>query len=177
MRYFFTFFLFISCTSKDLLPESFRDDFTTEEQKIIRLSREIIKDTYFGTLITIDKEGQPRARVMEPFTPDDNFVIWLATNPRSRKVAQVKKNALATLHYYDKAKFSYVSLMGKAFLVNNDSIKATKFKEGWDAFYKNQKEDYLLIKFIPKTLELISIPNKFTGDSLTWKPHKVLLRK
>lgn len=167
--------LVASCTNKEV-PESLRRDFSNEEQKIIIHSKKIIKEAYFGTLITIDNEGQPRARVMEPFTPDENFIIWLATNPKSRKVAQIEKNSLVTLHYYDKANFGYVSLMGSAYLINDESIKASKFKEGWDQFYKNQKEDYLLIKFIPKTLELISIPNKFTGDSITWKPHQVLLR-
>ena len=167
-----------SCHTTVKIPtDKIRDDFTNKELEIINVSKKIIEDTYFGTFITVDKNGQPRARVMEPFKPDKNFIIWLATNPKSRKVTQLKNNSSATLHYYDKTKFGYVSLMGNAYLVNDEAIKSTKFKEGWDAFYKNQKDAYLLIKFIPQTLELISIPNKFTGDSLTWKPHLVSLRK
>lgn len=172
-----SFFLLYSCGQQEDVSIEIRNNFTLEEQKIIDLSKEIIKETYFGTFITIDREGQPRARVMEPFDPDENFIIWLATNPRSRKAKQLKTNSSATLHYFDKGKLSYVSLMGNAFLVNDDAIKATKWKEGWEPFYKNQKEDYLLIKFVPQTLELISIPTEFTGDSITWKPHQVFLRK
>ena len=71
----------------------------------------------------------------------------------------------------------YVSLMGNAYLVNDKTIKAQKFKEGWDKFYPNKKEDYLLIKFTPETLELISVNNKYPGDSVTWKPHQVILRE
>jgi len=169
--------LFLSCTVKEPVSEEIRVDFTDDEQKIINLSKKTIKETYFGTLITVDKKGQPRARVMEPFEPDNNFIIWLATNPKSRKVTQLKNNSTATLHYFDKSNLSYVSLMGNAFLVNDDAIKSQKFKDGWDKFYKNQKEDYLLIKFIPYTLELISTSTEFTGDSITWKPHQVQLRK
>ena len=179
MKYFLfamSIFTFLSCTNVNSAQEDIRSDFTHEEQKIINLSKEIIKETYFATLITVDKNGQPRARVMEPFEPDNNFIIWLATNPKSRKVAQLKNNSRATLHYFDKNDLGYVSLMGNAFLINDEVIKSKKFKDGWHKFYKNQKEDYLLIKFIPKTLELISIPNEFTGDSLTWKPHQVQLR-
>ena len=179
MKYFLfilLFFSLLSCTINEPIPTEIRDDFTQEEQEIIRLSKKIIKEAYFSTLITVDKNGQPRARVMEPFEPDKNFIIWLATNPKSRKVKQLKNNSRATLHYFDKNNLGYVSLMGNAFLINDQVIKSQKFKDGWDKFYKNQKEDYLLIKFIPKTLELISIPNEFTGDSLTWKPHKVQLR-
>lgn len=168
--------LLFSCTEQEQIHKELRSDFNFEEQKIIDLSKDIIKDTYYGTLITIDKKGQPRARVMEPFAPDENFVIWLATNPNSRKVTQLKANSSATVHYFDKNSMSYVSLMGQAILVNDEAIKATKWRDGWDRFYKNQTDDYLLIQFVPKTLELISIPNNFTGDTLTWKPHLVTLR-
>ncbi len=180
MKHFFftiSLILFISCTVKEPVSKEIRDNFTTKEQRIIAISKNTIKETYFGTLITLDKNGQPRARIMEPFEPDENFTIWLATNPRSRKVTQLKNNSTATLHYFDKNNLSYVSLMGNAFLVNDEDIKSQKFKNGWDKFYKNQKEDYLLIKFIPNTLELISTSTEFTGDSITWKPHQVQLRK
>ncbi len=179
MKYLALFLVLLSgCTSKSPKPSSdtLRNDFSPEEQNIILLSKDIIKETYFGTFITMDSEGQPRARVMEPFAPDDEFVIWLATNPKSRKVAQLKANSTATLHYFDKANLGYVSLMGQAFLVNDPAIKASKWKDGWENFYPNKDKNYLLIKFVPETLELISIPNKFTGDSITWKPHIVHLR-
>ncbi len=179
MKYPFLFLVLLwGCTPKhkDEVAHILRKDFTLEEQKIIHLAKDIIQETYFGTFITMDSEGQPRARVMEPFAPDEAFIIWLATNPRSRKVKQLKANPKATLHYFDKKNLGYVSLMGKAILVNDHATKAAKWKEGWENFYPNKDKDYLLIKFIPETLELISIPNQFTGDSVTWKPHLVHLR-
>ncbi len=168
--------ILFSCEKKVIASGKFRQDFSSKEQELLKEAKIIIEDTYFGTFITIDKNGQPKARVMEPFAPDENFVIWLATNPRSRKVTELKNNTTATVHYYNKTKFAYVSLYGNAFLVNDETIKAQKFKKGWEQFYKNKKDDYLLIKFIPNTLELISISNKYTGDSITWKPHLVVLR-
>lgn len=176
-KFFFLLLIFgIGCTS----PESsstFRKNFTKDEQQILALARTIIKDTYFTTFITLDAHNQPRARVMEPFAPDEEFIIWLATNPRSRKVTQLQANPTVTLHYFDKGNLGYVSLMGKASLVNDDQIKASKWKDGWENFYPNKKKDYLLIKFVPESLELISIPQKYTGDSITWKPHHVDLRQ
>jgi len=178
MRYFLLLSIFFwSCSSSPESPSVLRKDFSPEEQEVIHLSKDIIKNAYFGTFITVDSDGQPRARVMEPFAPDDDFVIWLATNPRSRKVNQLKAHPKVTLHYFDKDNLGYVSLMGEAVLVNNKATKAAKWKDGWENFYPNKDKDYLLIKFIPKTLELISIPNKFTGDSVTWKPHQIRLRK
>jgi len=168
--------LMVSC-SKQEVNKSFRNDFSIQEQKILDTSRKIIEDCYFGTLITIDQKGQPRARVMEPFAPENDFTIWLATNPKSRKVNQIANNSNVTMHYFDKNNMGYVSLMGKAKLVNDSKTKSERWKEGWDKFYKNQEEAYLLIQFTPETIELISFPNEFNGDANTWQPHKVLLRK
>lgn len=173
----FTLFILISCNSESSINDKFRVDFTSEEKNIISLSKEMVSNCYYGTLITIDSKGQPKARVMEPFSPDENMEIWLATNPKSRKVNEIKNNSKATVHYFDKNNMGYVSFYGNAYIVNDEKVKSTKWKKGWERFYKNQKEDYMLIHFIPQSLELISISKGFTGDKKNWKPHQVLLRK
>lgn len=175
---FFSLILLLnSCKRDNWIAESLIIDFTSEEQKIIATAKVIIDDSYFGTLITIAQNGQPKARVMEPFAPDNDFIIWMATNPKSRKASELRANSTTTLHYFNKNKMEYVSLMGNAFLVDDETIKTQKFKDGWDKFYPNKKEDYLLIKFIPHTLELVSVGSNYPGDSITWKPHQVTLRK
>ena len=128
-------------------------------------------------MVTIDKEGQPKVRVMEPFTPDDNYEIWLATNPKSRKVQQIKNNPKSTVNFFNKTELSYVSLMGNAFIVNDEDIKSQKWKAGWEQHYKNKKEDYLLIRFVPESLELVSYTKGYTGDKITWTPDQVQLRE
>jgi general stress protein 26 len=167
-------FLF-SCNQDN--TDSLKTNFTKQEKEILKQAKEIIKSSYYGTLITLDKKGQPKARVMEPFAPDNEFIVWMATNPKSRKVNQLKKNSKATMHYFDKTKMGYVSLMGNAYIVNDDKTKKEKWKNGWEKFYPNKTDGFMLIKFVPNTLELINISKGFTGDSVTWKPHQVILRK
>ncbi|GEM_PF-433984 len=171
--YLLLLFGLFSCNPKQEKQQTIRTDFTKKEQDILSAARRIIDSAYYGTLITLDQDNQPKARVMEPFRPNKDFTIWLATTPRSRKVQEIRNNPIATMHYFDKNRIGYVSLMGKAFIIDDDKIKSQKWKAGWDRFYKNQKDDYLLIKFIPKTLELISIPEGFVGDKKTWMPHQV----
>jgi general stress protein 26 len=165
----------ISCNNQSELK--FRTDFTSEEKAAIDTSLKIIDDCYYVTLISIDEIGQARARVMEPFAPEKDFTIWLATNPSSRKVNQIKNNPKVSLHYFDKSQMGYVSLMGKAFLVNDPKIKSEKWKEGWDKFYKNKEDAYLLIEFIPESLEIISFTKGYNGDEKTWQPYHVNLRE
>jgi len=165
----------ISCNNKIEKNTSYRTNFTQEEKEILKTADSVIKSAYYTTLITLDDDNQPRARIIEPFLPKENYVIWMATNPKSRKVNQIKNNSIATLHYFDKNKLAYVSLMGNAFLINEDKTKSEIWKEDWAKFYPNRKTDYLLIKFIPNTIELISILDSFNGDKTTWMPHQVIL--
>lgn len=158
------------------VSEKLRSDFTEGEIALIETANEIIESSYYCTLVTIDKEGQPKVRVMEPFKPDDSYEIWLATNPKSRKVQEIKINSKSTVNYFDKTELSYVSLMGNAFIVNDETIKSQKWKEGWEQHYKNKKEDYLLIRFVPESLELVSYTKGYTGDKITWAPDQVQLR-
>ena len=184
---FFFSFIFLSChckvdktnegiIEKDLNDTELRKNFTEEDLEIIGISKDIIKNSYYCTLVTVDENGQPRARIMEPLEPDNNYEIWLASNPKSRKIEQIKNNSKATINYFDKTQLSYISLMGNAFIVDEDEIKRNKWKQGWEKFYKNQKEDYILIRFIPRTLELISYNKGYSGNKTTWAPHKVELR-
>lgn len=177
LLFFSVILVLSSCKKEAQNSENILIDFNSEDKKAITIAKTIINDAYFGTLITIGTNGQPKSRVMEPFAPDKDFIIWLATNPKSRKVSEIKANSTTTLNYFNKNTMEYVSLMGNAFLVNDETIKAQKFKEGWDKFYPNKKAAYLLIKFVPHTLELVSTANEYPGDSITWKPYQVNLRK
>jgi len=181
MKKTFTYILFLlsagilltACTAKQSKTEPQRKVFSEQEKKILQSARKIIDSAYFGTFITTDANGDAKARIMEPFTPDKNFTIYLATNPKSRKVQEIKHNPKATLHYFDRRNIGYVSLYGKASIVDNDSIKKALWKEGWERFYKNRDKDYMLIEFRPRYLELISIPDGYTGDDKTWMPARV----
>lgn len=167
----------LSCQNPVSNQSNYRNDFNPEEVKIMQAARNIIEGAYYGSLISLDKNMQPKARIMEPFKPDEHFVIYLATTPKSRKVLEIKNNPKTTLHYFDKERVGYVSLMGKAFIENDTVVKHKLWKAGWERFYKNQDDDYVIIKFVPNYLELISIPEGFTGNEETWKPSKVSLVK
>jgi len=170
-------FLWSACQVKQPSQKTYRSDFTPAEQKVLQAARKIIDSAYYGTFITMNQNGQPKARIMEPFKPGKHFEIYLATNPRSRKVQEIKHNPVATLHYFDKLRVSYVSLYGKARIVDDDSLKKKLWKAGWERFYKNRGDDYMLIKFEPDYLEVISIPEGLTGDDRTWMPSGVELKK
>ena len=71
------------------------------QNTIINAAREIMLSAATCTLITIDEQGRPRARAMDPFLPEDDFTVWFGTNPKSRKVDQIMKDDRVTLYYVD----------------------------------------------------------------------------
>jgi hypothetical protein len=52
----------------------------TREEKLAAALELMAKD-FNAALVTVDSEGQPRARTVEPFSPEDDWTIWVATNP------------------------------------------------------------------------------------------------
>ncbi len=145
----------------------------TERDPQIRLmeaAREIMTEAGFCALITNDEEGRARVRIMDPFLPEENFTVWFGTNPKSRKVSQIKIDSRVTLFYQDSDATGYVMIHGNAELVKGSLQKEKYWKESWKNFYPNRNEGYLLIKVVPDWMEIISISRGIEGDSITWQP-------
>jgi len=142
--------------------------------KIKKAAREIMIAAGTCALITIDDEGRPRVRVMDPFLPENDFTIWFGTNPKSRKVNQIKKNSKVTLYYLDSDSSGYVMIHGIAQLVDDHKEKEKRWKDEWEAFYPNKPEGYILIKVSPEWMEVISYSHGILGDPSTWQPPVIL---
>jgi general stress protein 26 len=139
----------------------------------VEVAREIMNSAQVCSLITLDGSGHPRARAMDAFPPDENLVVWLATTRKSRKVEQMRADPRVTLYYFDTNTMSYVTLLGTAELVDDPVEKARRWKDGWEAFYPGERENYLLIRVVPRQLELISFAHGIGGDPETWTPLSV----
>ena len=137
---------------------------------LIKSALEIMNSTGTCALVTQDNKGISRVRIMDPFPPEKDLTVWLGTNPKSRKVSQIKKNNKVTLYYRDKDDSGYVMIHGKAELINNQKEKNKYWKDTWKSFYPNKKESYLLIKITPIWMEIVSPPRNIVGDDGTWEP-------
>lgn len=137
-------------------------------------AREIMISAGICTLITLDENGEARARAMDSFLPENDFTVWFGTNVNSRKVEQIKNDPRVTLYYLDSDGSGYVVIQGIAELISDSQTKEKWWKEEWEAFYPNIKEDYILIKVMPKSMEVLSPPRGINNDPVTWKPPTVV---
>ena len=139
-----------------------------DRESLIATAREIMKTARYCALITLDSTGRPHARTMDPFSPDEDMVVWLATNPKSRKVREIRRNQRVTLYYFVRDDQAYVTISGRARIVRDPKEKAKHWKDEWKDFYPDRQ--YLLIAVAPERLEVIRVKQGISGDSITWRP-------
>lgn len=160
-----------------LLPQTAPPAAPTRDA-IIKASRAIIANARYATFVTTAGVGAPNARIVDPFTPEADLTIWFATNPTSRKVQELAKDPHVTLVYFDAANRGYVTLKGTATLVRDPKEKSVRWKDDWAGMYKdkNRGDDYLLVKIVPDTLEVVSVALGMINDAATWRPVTLKLR-
>ena len=167
-----TFVILLLFPSFGFSQNSESSDSLKNELKIA--AREIMNSGRNCALITLDKEGNPAVRTMEPFPPENDFTVWFGTNPKSRKVRQIKNNPNVTIYYVDSDESGYVAMHGIAQIVNDESEKEKRWKEDWKAYYQNNTDDYILIKVSPEWMEVVSYSRGIIGDASTWDPPAVI---
>ncbi len=141
-----------------------------DRARMINAAREIMAAARYCTLITVDSAGRANSRTMDPFPPENDMVVWLATNPLSRKVGEIRRNRYVTLYCFDPKAEDYFSLRGTARLVNDPKEKARRWKGDWKTFYPNRTTHYLLIEVRPLRLEVVSPAKGILGDPNNWDP-------
>ena len=139
---------------------------------IITAARDVVQKARYCTFITMGEDGHPQARIVDPLAPDAGFTIWIATNPLTRKVNQVRRDARVTLLCFDATTSSYVTVLGRGTLVTDAAEKQRHWKEEWAPIYPNGARggDFMLIALTPARLEIVSEARRMVGDPKTWLP-------
>jgi general stress protein 26 len=140
--------------------------------QVLAAAKSVMQTARYSTLITIGEDGQPQARIVDPFVPEADFTIWIATNPLTRKVVEIRRDPRVTLLYFNAAAAAYVTVLGTATLVADSAEKIRHWKEEWAAYYKDgpRGDGYLLIRVHPTRLEVVSPAHGLVNDPKTWRP-------
>lgn len=143
---------------------------------IMLAAREIIKETTYCALITIDSTAQPQIRTMNPFPPSDEPITWFATSRTSRKVREIKNNPKVCVYYADHINAKgYVSITGTATVIDDRELLLKMKREYWNGI-PGWQEKFVLIKIIPSTLEVINYKHGLTNDPNTFRAPSISLK-
>jgi general stress protein 26 len=134
-------------------------------------ARDVMRASKYCALVTVDDQGRPRARTVHPFPPGNDFVVWIATRPVTRKVEQIRADPNVTLYYFDAERLEYVTLMGRARLVDDLEEKKKRRNLISFALYPDWPEDCLLIEVTPERLEVQA--KGVDPDDVTWRPQSL----
>jgi general stress protein 26 len=148
-----------------------------DRTKLTTVAREVITAARYCALITLDAKGRAQSRTLDPFPPDENFVIHFGTNVRSRKLTEIRRHPRVTLYYFDREGQGYVTIQGAARVVTDPKEKAKWWKEEWKSFYPKREQDYAVVVVTPERLEVISEKHKIFGDPKTWAPPSVSFKR
>ncbi|MBX3008519.1 MAG: pyridoxamine 5'-phosphate oxidase family protein [Melioribacteraceae bacterium] len=145
-----------------------------ERDSIIIAAKEIISHVKYCALVTLDSNGTANVRTMNPFPPEEDMTVWMATNTKTRKYEEIKKNPAVTLYYANHASAEgYVTITGKAFLVDDYNEKLKRKRDYWEQSFPDWK--YLvLIKIVPEKLEVINYKRKMMNEPNKWAVPSIL---
>jgi general stress protein 26 len=142
---------------------------------IILAAREIINETVYCGLATIDSSGQPRIRTMNPFPVQDDFVIWFGTSRTSRKVTEIKDNPKVSVYFANHLTAKgYVTINGSASVIDDRELLFKMKREYWDGI-PGWQDKFVLIKIIPETIEVINNKHGLHNHPDTFKAPAVSL--
>ncbi len=136
---------------------------------IMVAAREIMSQTTYCALVTIDQTGQPQVRTMNPFPMKDEFVIWFATSRSSRKVKELKENPKVCVYYADHVNAKgYVNITGNAEVIDDKELLIKMKRAYWEGI-PNWQDIFVLIKIVPRSIEVINYKHKLNNDPETFR--------
>ena len=152
-----------------IIPLNLNAQTSVERDTLIAAAREIIKETAYCGLITIDSTGQPQVRTMNPFPANEEMITWFATSRTSRKVSEIKNNPKVSVYFANHISAKgYVNITGTAEVIDDKDLLIKMKREYWSGI-PNWQEIFVLIRIIPKTIEVINYKYGVNGDPNTFK--------
>jgi general stress protein 26 len=152
-----------------IIPLRLYSQSAVNRDTIIIAAHEIINETSYCGLVTIDSTGQPKVRTMNPFPVKDDFVIWFATSRTSRKVKEIKSNSKVCVYFANhSAAKGYVTVNGAAEVIDDKDMLIKMRRDYWESI-PNWQNNFVLLKIVPKTMEVINYKHGLNNDPNTFK--------
>lgn len=134
--------------------------------ELLRVAREIIAKVPACMAITVDRNGDANARVVNPWPLSDEWTVQFQTNRLSRKSAEIEQSGRLTLAYQYDAGGAYVSLIGRAAIREDVAAKIAAWNSGNDKWYPGGPTDpnVVYVDFAAERIELWSVPEAVVPD-------------
>jgi general stress protein 26 len=125
---------------------------------LLKIAREIIAKVPMCFAITVDQNGEANARVVQTAQLSDQWTVRYTTDRRSRKVREIERSGKMTLAYQFDPANEYVTLIGRATIIDDPEIKNAIWQPSRFRWYPGGPNDpnVVLIDFVTDRIELWS---------------------
>lgn len=132
--------------------------------ELVALALQTMRAVQYAFLITLGSSGEPHARLMQPFPPEDDLTIWFGASPRSRKVRDIADNPRVLVTYQQDAENAYLVVYGTAVVVDDLAERQRRWMDAWSAFFVGGPtgDDYVLLRVTPDRLEQMNFAKGVT---------------
>ena len=142
---------------------------------VILAAREIIRETTYCALVTVDADGQPQIRTMNPFPANDQLITWFATSRTSRKVKEIKNNSKVCVYWADHISAKgYVNITGTAEVIDDKELLIKMKRDYWENI-PDWQNIFVLIKIVPETIEVINYRHGLNNDPGSFRAPSIVL--
>lgn len=136
---------------------------------VILAAHEIMSETTYCGLVTVDSLGQPQIRTMNPFPVKEDLIIWFATARTSRKIREIKNNPKVCVYFADHINAKgYVNINGTATVIDDKELLVKMKRDYWNGI-PGWQDIFVLIRIVPKSLEIINYKHALNNDPRTFK--------
>ena len=158
-----------------IIPSKLYAQSSINRDTVLMAAREIIKETTYCALVTIDSTGQPQVRTMNPFPANDELITWFATSRTSRKVREIKNNPKVCVYYANHMTAKgYVNITGTAEVIDDKELLLKMKRDYWENI-PDWQNIFVLIKIVPKTIEVINYKHGLNNDPKTFRAPSIVL--
>lgn len=149
-------------------PQNISGQSLIPQDSLLKAAQDIIKQTTYCGLATVDSMGHLQVRTMNPFPIDNDFTIWFATSRKSAKVKEIKNNPNVSVYFADHSKaIGSVNILGKAEIIDNKELLIKMKRKYWDGI-PNWKDIFVLIKIKPEILKVVNYKYNVNNDPETF---------
>lgn len=150
-------------------------NFNSSLRHSLDTARKMLKKSKYCFLISNSERNWPSARMLQPIIDLDTFVIWFGTNPRLRKIKEIKENPYVTIAFGKEGENANLIIYGKATVVDNVRERVKHWIGSWLLFFPSgpRGEDFVSIRVEPLEMELMNFKKFIVPEPFGLKPIKL----
>jgi general stress protein 26 len=135
-------------------------------ESLLRLARATIDAVPTALAITIDARGDANARPVNTSRLTDAWTVRFMTDRRTRKFAEIARTGRLTLVYDNPADGAYVSLVGRATIIDDVAVKQATWRPHSFTWHPGGPTDpnVVLVDFTAERIETWNSPGGIVPD-------------